>query len=157
MLIAKWKPDCAPLHKGQDPQKVAKELQSIIDEQGSATPRAIVEKARDTSTELNKCFTWDNNEAADKWRLQEARQLVCHLIIEVKDDDSKGKPQTIRVFHKVDTSWDSGYKDIVHIVHNPTEYEALLKQAKNDFTALRKKYEMLTELEPIFELIDQLN
>lgn len=51
----------------------------ICDQMESATPQQILEKARDESTELHKCFTWDDSIAAEKYRIQEARQIVCQF------------------------------------------------------------------------------
>ena len=41
------------LYKGVDPQKVAEEIMGIGE---SATPRQIVDRARDEKSELHKCF-----------------------------------------------------------------------------------------------------
>lgn len=156
MLVAKWKPGFASLYKGANAQLVAEEVQSLIDKNGSATPDAILDKARDASTELHKCFTWHDHVAAEKWRMQEARTLIRHLVVEVKDEAKPDTTTTVRLFHKVDTSWDAGYKPIQHIVRNIDEYQSLLNNAKRELVAFRKKYERLSELEPIFDLIDEL-
>ena len=62
-----------------DAEKVSAEIESIGSE---ATPAEIVEKAKDESTELHKCFEWDDSIAAQRWRLQQARQIVCLLVYE---------------------------------------------------------------------------
>ena len=49
-----------------DAQKCADEIMEICDELESATPQQILDKARDSNTELHKCFTWDDTEAAEK-------------------------------------------------------------------------------------------
>lgn len=66
------------LYKGVSAPKVYDEIAAIGD---SATPEQIVEAARDESSELHKCFTWNDTEAADKWRKQEARQIRHFLVI----------------------------------------------------------------------------
>ena len=94
MITATWSQIGRGLYKA-DAQAVANEIMQIGPE---ATPYQIVEKARNSETELHKCFTWDNTVAADKWRLHEARHIVSCLVIrrEVADVD---KPE-IRYFHK---------------------------------------------------------
>ena len=59
-----------------DAEKVSKEIESIQ----NATPKNILEFARSENTELHKCFEWDDTKAAEKYRLQQARQIVCNLI-----------------------------------------------------------------------------
>lgn len=91
-----------------DATKCASEIMEICDQMESATPQQILEKARDESTELHKCFTWDDSIAAEKYRIHEARQIVCQLKIVEQDIDNKSKPTAIRVFYKTDGK--SGYK-----------------------------------------------
>lgn len=52
-----------------DATKCASEIMEICDQMESATPQQILEKARDESTELHKCFTWDDSIAAEKYRI----------------------------------------------------------------------------------------
>lgn len=130
--------------------KVANEIQSIGDD---VTPQQIVEFAKDESTELHKCFTWDNNEAAEKWRLQEARKVVCCLRI-VKEDGEKEEPTPIRVFYKTDD--ESGYKPTQIIIKNADEYGKLINRVTNELKAFREKHKNLTEFEQIWKAIDEL-
>ena len=76
MLVASWKSGFGLFHA--DAQKVANEIAEIGE---SATPREILEKGRDPKTELHKCFEWDDTVAAEKYRIQQARQIVCCLVI----------------------------------------------------------------------------
>ena len=77
-----------------DPQKVGQEIESI----SVRTPENIVRKAEDENTELHKCFTWDDEEAAKKWRNQEARTVV-NAIVTVEDTDDE--PLTYPTFESV--------------------------------------------------------
>lgn len=58
-----------------DAQK--KELAALVEENdGTITPAQIVAFAADPKTALHSRFTWDNGEAARKWREREAGQLL---------------------------------------------------------------------------------
>lgn len=146
-MIATWKPGFESLHKA-DAQIVAEEIISIGE---SATPAQIVDKARDSGTELHKCFEWDDAIAAEKHRLYQARQVVCHLVI--RETVRKVNPP-IRFFFKPDGS--AGYQPAQIIVRNQDSYQALLKSAMRDLEALRVKYHSLTELEQVFDAIEEL-
>ena len=152
MIVAKWAKGFEGFYKNANAQLVANEIISIGQ---SATPTQIVEKAKDKNSELHKCFTWEDSIAADKWRLQEARNIVHCLVIDTNANDEI-KTEGIRVFHKVDNAHESGYKSIEVILQNADEYEALLKQAKADLISFKKKYAKLAELEDVFSAIDQL-
>lgn len=136
----------AAMYKGVDPNAVAQEIMSIGE---SATPRQIVDKARDESTELHKCFEWDDAKAALGYRLQQARTLVHVLVIE----DEQLKPDTppVRFFYKVEN--DAGYKPTQFIIKKEDEYQQLLQRAYAELHAFKMKYARLTELQDILDLI----
>lgn len=147
MIIAEWKPEVAFIYKGISPQKVTEEIMAIGED---ATPGQILSKARDDSTELHRCFTWDNTIAAEKWRLQEARQVVCSLIIR-QETVTPDKPP-VRIFHKNETG--SGYKSAPLLFKVEEEYQKLLQAALAELQAFKRKYARLSELEDILALID---
>lgn len=126
-----------------DAQKVAEEILSIGEE---ATPQQIVDKASDTSTELHKCFTWNDKEAAVKWRLHQARNVVCCLVIS-RTEDQADKPE-VRYFHKNDGG---GYKPAERVFRQADEYEKLLQCAYSELAAFKRKYANLQELDWLLE------
>ena len=130
-------------YKKADADKVYNEITSIG---SSATPEQIVAFARNEDTELHKCFTWDDREAAEKWRLQEARLIVCNLVFEEKDET---KP-VIRAIQL----GDAGYTPVKLIIQHKDEYQRLLERAMGELRAFKARYKMLTELEEILALID---
>lgn len=146
-MVAEWKSGFASLHKA-DAQLVAAEIISIGE---SATPAQIVDKARDSGTELHKCFEWDDAIAAEKHRLDQARQVVRHLVI--RETVREDKPP-IRFFFKPESS--CGYQPTQIIVRNQDSYQALLASALRDLETLRVKYYSLNELESVFEAIEEL-
>lgn len=146
-LTAIWKPEFERLHKA-DAQKVAEEIIAIGE---SATPAQILDKARDAATELHKCFEWDDTSAAEKYRLDQARQVVRHLVI--RETVRENKPP-IRFFFKADNG--VGYQPTRSIAKNHDKYQSLLSSALRDLDALRVKYHSLTELDAVFDAIEEL-
>ena len=143
--VAMWKPGFESLHKA-DPQKVADEIARICPE---PKPEQIVERARDSTTELHKCFDWNDTTAAEKWRIHQARQIVCHLVF--KRPESEREKPPIRIFYK--NKGDEGYKPTTFIMQNKSEYDALLEQAYAELHRFKEKYHTLSELEEIMALI----
>ena len=95
MTVSTWTPFGSSLYKGVDPQKVADEILGIGDE---ATPQQIVDAARDEGTELHRCFEWNDSVAAEKYRLTQARTIVCNLVI--KRPESEEEQPKVRYFYK---------------------------------------------------------
>ena len=80
-----------------------------------------------------------HTEAAEKWRVQEARSVVRNLrIVEIKPD-KEPEPTTIRVFYKTDSS--SGYKPTKLILKKPDEYKALVERCRSELMAVKQKFQ----------------
>ena len=146
MFTATWKSGFGMFNQA-DAQKVAQEIVSIGD---YATPSQIVEVGRNSDTELHKCFDWDDTVAAEKWRIEQARDIVRHLVIK-EDQVPKDRPQ-VRYFFK--PQGEAGYKPTEVIIKQKDSYEALLAQAYAELRAFKVKYHCLVELHEIFDLID---
>jgi len=59
------------------------ELNALAGRSGKLTPEQVIEAAEDESSPLHGCFTWDDTEAAAKWRIEEARELIRSVHIEI--------------------------------------------------------------------------
>jgi anion-transporting ArsA/GET3 family ATPase len=121
--------------------------QEILSIGKAATPQQILDYARNPDSELHKCFEWDDTVAAEKYRLQQARTVVCQL---VHVDEKKPEPQKIRLLQRAS----EGYMPIRMIVRNELEYEKLLERARAELRAFKQRYHTLVELEEILALID---
>lgn len=146
-LIAMWEPGYEFKFHGADAQKVYEEIKGIGP---SATPEQIVDKGRDKKTELHRCFTWDDAEAAEKWRKEEARAITHHLRIR-KEDQEEVKTMP-RIFVK--TAESEGYRSIEFVVKNDDEYQQLLQRALGELIAFKKKYSILSDREELRNLIE---
>lgn len=133
-----------------DAEKVAAELESICDDIKGVKPKEIVEMARDSSTELHKCFEWNDTVAAEKYRLVQAKRIAQNLVYRIVEIE-RPKIPPVRFLYK--TKPREGYKPITFIMQKPDEYKALLERAYRELSAFKAKYSKLQELKPIFDLI----
>ena len=136
------------LHKG-NAELCYKECQTL----NEVTPENVLNKARDGETELHKCFEWDDSVASEKYRLIQARDIIRHFVIlppEEKKDDTP-KVRTYQITTKTNV-----YEPTKVILQKPDEYMALLQRAKEELEAFKRRYKTLTELEALFEAIDEL-
>ena len=146
METYKWK--IPGIFKDADPSKVKEEIDSLGD---TVEPSDIVSFAENPNTELHKCFEWDDTEAARKYRISQARNVLRSLVVEVRTENKE--PTLLRVRYVTEGK---GYKSTELILSNQNEYDALLRRAKAELLAFREKYKSLNELEEVFDAIDEI-
>ena len=129
-----------------DAQKVADEIgENII------TPEQVLEKAKnDENSELHKCFEWNDGIAAEKYRLIQARKIIINLAYVPKEKTD----EPVRCFQI--TREKSVYMPTKQFLVNNDEYQDLLKRAKVELESFKRRYATLSELESVFEAIENI-
>ena len=117
------------------PEAIA-ELKAIEDRRGRLTPHQVVEAAESEDSALHDCFEWDDTIAGAAYRVEQARELLKRVKIELVIED--------RSFRTV------GYVRDPSQHPNKAGYVATLKVRVSDTTAL-----MQAELEAISALCDR--
>ncbi len=129
------------------------DAQKVYEEIGERkiTPEEVLEQARNNvNSELHKCFEWDDSIAAEKYRLSQARQIIQFLVVKPEKEE---EPK-VRVFQI--TTERNNYQPTKLFIEQPDEYKSLLQRAKNELSALKNRYKTLSELEKVFEAIDEV-
>ena len=114
-------------------------------------PVAVVEAARDETSPLHDCFTWDNSKAAHQFRLIEARKLIqVHVTI------LAGSTETVQAWVSLhdDRQSGGGYRPIGVVMSRKTMRDSLLRDALADLETWRRKYSTLKKLAGIFAAHD---
>lgn len=145
-MIASWKIE--NLYKA-DATKVVSELETLGEEY---TLSDVVEKARDSRSEMHNCFEWDDSIAGQKYRESQAGNMIRQLVI-VRGNEDKPEKTNIRVFISTGKR-DNTYTSTRLIMKKQDEYEALLERALAELRAFKQKYSILSELEEFLSLID---
>lgn len=155
-LKAMWEPEWKRFAKGTDPQKVADEIFAISD---TPTASEIVEMASDPAKESHALFEWNDSIAANEWRKEQARLVMRNLKVEFVNEldgmEEKKTSTPVRLFYGNPVEKE-GFAAITTIMENKDMYAQLLERAKMEIKSYRKKYAMLKELEPLFNVIDQI-
>ena len=83
---------------------------------GLLSPPGVVESARDPSSPLHAHFDWDDTEAAEKWRHEQARQLIRSVKITISD----ASPVSVRAYVSlpVDRQSGAGYRRFEEVRDN---------------------------------------
>jgi len=85
--------------KGRDTQEIADYLDTLCKlKGGELTPDEVLQDAKKRSSLLHGLFDWDDNQAAQKWRMHQAR-LLLNGIVEVVE--IQGVETKMRSFYNV--------------------------------------------------------
>lgn len=117
----------------------------------------VVEFARDERTALHSEFEWDDSVAAHQHRLEQARKIIRLTVTVV---DSPAGQQTVRMYASCDSDRvkpGGGYRSLVEVMNSEDLRDQLLHAALRDLRTVRRKYQQLRELQPIFRAIDRVS
>lgn len=137
-------------------QDAGEELERIQNEKGKLTPQNIVDESRSTKAVLHSCFEWNDSTAAEHYREQQARSLVCNIVtVEIKGEPQK---QPVRAFVNIvkDETGSNSYQPIEAVLSRPDYTQQMLTNAKEELNCFRSKYSTLSELSEVFAAIDHL-
>ena len=156
--MAKAKAKTKSLVKKSRRERVREELERLRQNNGGefVAPAAVVEFAkRNKRAALHKEFEWDNTKAAQQFRLDQARHLI-RLYINVIETENGNIPTRMYVSLEGDRKRSGGYRTLESVMTNAELREQLLQQALEEFQRVRRKYQTLQELTPIFAAMDRV-
>lgn len=132
---------------------VAKELNAIRRKTGGVLrPAEVVAWAREhPGSALHARFTWDDTEAAERYRLWQARDVIAS----VRFEPSAGTKVRAYVALTTDRGEES-YRAVVDVLSDEEQRAQLLADALRDLKALRTKYAVLKELAGLDTTIAEL-
>lgn len=134
--------------------RIAKELDRIRRKgAGIVTAEAVVEYARDPKTALHSQFTWDDTEAARRWRLEQAGRIIRLQVRVVSEDVA---PMRALVSLSSDRKAGGGYREIAAVLNDPEMAKELLSDALSEFNSMRRKYGKLKQLAGVWAAVDQV-
>lgn len=122
-----------------DDAAVAARLRELYDEHGTITPEMVLADAAPITSVLHNCFEWDNSEAARKYRMWQARNLITSVRIIRKEQPSQ------RVYVRVETA-PAVYKAIEDV--DAIETDTLIAEAARGLQAWLNRYHELKERLP---------
>ncbi len=120
---------------------------------GVLQPEAVVDFARNPKTALHAAFEWDNSEAARKYRLEQARQLIR---VTVEIEPHTGQEMRAYVAIREDRYEEGGYRHLPTMMRKESGRQSVLATALWELEAFEKKYKELKELSGIFSEIKKL-
>ena len=134
---------------------VKEELEYIQSKnKGLLRPVDVVEFAKNPETILHGKFCWDDRIAGERYRLQQARQIIQVEVSVVPKTE-----KTVRAFVSLFDDRKrpgGGYRQTTKVLSQKQKREKLLVQALIELRSWAKKYNDLKALIPIFEAVEKV-
>jgi hypothetical protein len=139
--------------KNMKNKRIVQELKRIAEKHGNLLkPEIVVQCARQKTSPLHKYFEWNNSEAAEKYRIWQARQL---LAVTVEYIQSSREPVQVFVSLKPDRKT-GGYRVLSEVLTDAEMRQQMLADAKADMDVFIHKYKRLTELASVFSVMKKV-
>ncbi|HFJ9697501.1 TPA: hypothetical protein ACGW13_000151 [Stenotrophomonas maltophilia] len=133
-------------------EAIRKELEQLK-AGGVIQPADVVARASDPESAMHSWFQWDDTEAAQAYRLQQARQLLrVFVTVETKDN----KPVRAFVSLGTDRYGDGGYRTMAEVLSDEEMRAQLLADAVKELRSAEKKYRQLQELSGVWSALDEV-
>lgn len=124
-------------------------LRSVLDQirqdHGRLTPAIVLEVAADPEHLLHSRFTWDDDEAADRWRLSQARDLIRRCRVVARPGTDTQGPQTIRAYHSLPDEQGRAYQPAHEVAEDPVARRILLAEMERDWQTLKRRWQHFAE------------
>ena len=139
--------------RGLDPEVVGAMFKKIENEHGGLTAELVVQAAKPKRSYIHDFFEWDDEKAGEVYRLEQARYLIRHIIIEVV-----GERETPRAFITVvkGTPSQKVYLDTIQIMATPELRLQVLAMFLSELNVLRRRYAELLKFSNISEPFEAL-
>lgn len=133
--------------------ELRKELAAIASKRAGLNPSTLLAHAKHPKSVFHGYFTWDDTEAARRWREAQAYELIRRVNVTIETPE--GREITVRAFWPVkkveaDGTIDQGkrgsFMEIGVAMTNKEAIDQIVDNAKKELAAFSTKYSKLQEL-----------
>lgn len=138
-----------------NPKEVGSHLELLRKQcKGELTPKDVVDDARNDNSPLHSFFEWDDGEAAEKYRLQQARGLI-RSVVAIYTRPEAAAVRT-RMFVHINEPGAQHYREASHAMSITATREAVLRRAWRELQQWRQRYKDLKEFSDLVAVIDKI-
>lgn len=120
----------------------AQAMRRLHDDHQGLTPSLVLDTARDPGHVLHRHFNWDDTDAAERYRLDQARALIRSFRVVFRDDDEQHR---VRSYVSVASDTGPVYRATEDVLTDDFSRTLLMTGLKRDLAALQRKYGHLEE------------
>lgn len=143
-MVYKWK---SGAKIAGNAQAAGEQFEMLSRSETGLTPAAVVDANRPEDAPLHKAFDWDDESAAEKYRLYQARNIInCILTVAEKEN---GEQTDTRAYVRLTEA--ESYEPLATVLQVTEKRESLLNQAKTDMRIFTNKYKSLKEVSRVID------
>ena len=138
-VIYKWK----TFNYSVPAQSAGEHIEELDREHGHVTPEILLDDSRPEGALLHPLYEWDNETAAEKYRLSQSRKILGELVVvQVKNEKSSDiEPLPVRAFVSIVKQNESGVFRPITVAMSKEETRAqVLANAKAELDQIARKY-----------------
>ena len=120
-------------------------LQDIYEERGRLTASILLEEARDSGHPLHTRFEWDDSVAAERYRLEQAGELIRRVKIVYKPATQRSGAKSVRAYHSVPGPEGRTFRSVGEVAGNPVMLQLVLAEMERDWKLLKERYSHLVQ------------
>lgn len=137
------------------------ELEALYEREQALRPVDVVEQARDEASALHTHFQWDDQVAAEAYRLRQAGDII-RAVVTVRVDEATEKATQVRALVSVsmDESADEDEPTRVYVateeaIRRPDLARQVFEQIRRDIDAFERKWTHIEELAGVRQAMRQ--
>ncbi len=141
---------------GKKAEDVGDELARINDKHGELTPSQIVKESRPAKALLHDVFEWDDQTAAEEYRIHQARLVInCVTVVDENLPDTRPVQAFVSItVMNEDEENERRYIPAQQVTSNPKLLEQHLDHLKRRLKNIRIDHAAFTELAAVWQAID---
>ena len=126
-----------------------------LSKRDALTAENLLEEAKKKRSPFHKFFDWNDEAAAESWRLHQSRLLINEVKVTILEKEVYAFENVSVVIEEGSLQTERQYKPVYEISQNPLQKDQLLNRALRELSYWRNKYNYLEELSEIFAVIDK--
>lgn len=147
-------------------QTVGDTLEQLERENGKVDKKSFLEASRPADSPTHALFEWDNDKAAEKYRLVQSGKYIADIKVTIIRKESEKKTLNVKVsdiyegrgFLNGGNSRTSGvsYNSAVAVLSDEEKQKNVLRHAKEELFIFQRKYNKFEELSGVMKEIEKL-
>lgn len=137
---------------------VGEELERIREKHGELRPEIVVEESKASRAKLHKLFEWSDSEAATKWRVHQARNIINVLHVTYKGKDNRRVTVSpFVVTGNISDMETRQYEPIEVVMADPEKRRSMIEACLHRLLRIRDEYRAYQEFDRVWQAIDSLD
>mgnify|MGYP000981783949 CR=1 FL=1 len=153
--MSETQPPTAPVITSGLNEAARIELERLENEAGALRARDVLDAARNPESALHEYFTWDDTEAAHRWRTEQANNLIRRFTVRLVTSDAQ--PVKMRGYVSLTPDRIPGggvYRSLATVMSSEQLMRQMVRDALRDLAAVKNKYRAVKALDVVWERID---